>query len=359
MINFITSINHVAILFFILRSITGEVIFLYVGLIIGLVVFSFQFFTYRTNLNILIYITLFLLGSFISLISDFDNYLLFLPHGISCLGVAWRIHTHGINNKFVTTLLFLIFSYFILMLYILNGADDIFANSRNHVSVMFINLTVIYIISRSLIGKSYNSIPAYFSLYASYIGIGLTGIISSAILVLMKILDFINQKISYFAYFLLIAILIFFYFFFEQSLDLIEYILTFNQNADSDYSIKFTDLKSYSENPRFNIWNEYLSNLNFYKIIFGVSVSDCFAQICNLHSSYFLLHARTGIIAFLFILFFITTLIQLAKNNVKLAICFLAILIRGIGDTTFMAGSSFDFVIAYLLVFAPYLKKHI
>ena len=355
MINIITSLNHVAIFLFILRSLTGEVVFLYIGLIIGLIVFCFQFFVYKLNLLIIIYIILFILGSLISLVNDFDTYLLFLPLGISSLGIAWRIHTHGINHRLISILFLLIFAYFIFKVIIINsGIDSAFANSRNHISVMFINMTVLYIISSNIIGKNYNSFPAYVTLYASYLGVGLTGIIASLVLITMKPIDFLYKKISYTIYLLLIASIFLVITFFDQVLESISYILIFNQDIESDYYLKFSNLSEYSSNPRFEIWSEYLSSLNLYKIIFGISIDECFATICNLHSAYFLLHARTGNIALAFILFFITSLIRLGISNIKLAICLFAILLRGVGDTTFMAGSSFDFVIAYLIVFAPY-----
>ncbi len=125
---------------------------------------------------------------------------------------------------------------------------------------------------------------------------------------------------------------------------MIDFIIA-NFPIHDDLSSKLNLFESTTINTRSNLWHEYIDKLDWLRFMTGINLDETFYGYKNLHSSYVLLHARMGFLAFLLVFIFLFGLFRLYKINFIMAVCYLSLLLRGMSNTTFMSGSSFDFVL--------------
>ena len=114
------------------------------------------------------------------------------------------------------------------------------------------------------------------------------------------------------------------------------------------------------ENPRLDIFKDYLDFDNFYQIILGkqIKVFEYFdigsfsaEDLFNPHNSAIILHNTCGIFGFLIIpVLVFASLKILINNSVSKGIFFLSILLRGSTDSILIATGVSSFII-YLSVF--------
>ena len=361
-------LTHLSILFFVLRAFSGEALFIYLGTILGIIVFALQVVKYNKIPTNAAFLLIFLIApSLISLFKNNMDGLLFYPQLIACIGVAWAIHTNGIN-KFLILLIFYLGSLYYLFNVALLGVyrGDVFANSSNYVSVNFINLFIL--LSLAYKDKNFYSIliPASMCFVVSIFAQGFGGILSSFIL-LSGVMLYPFSKINYLRYILIIVLLLLFlifYFNIEQILNyiLINYydIIMYFGGNDSIVKLNYllNNISDLSKLSRIEIWLIYINSLDLNSILFGsnMNIEIYFEKnqstVTNLHNSYLLLHQRIGLFSIIFIILLLYSLIMSLKNNFLHFVFLVTLLTRGFTDTIFFAGSSFDFVILYLILFS-------
>ena len=360
-VNLVTLFNYMAICLFLARAIFGAVEFLYLGLFFGLTVFLIQLLNQGKLPPLAIAFVMVVIMSY--LITFTNNGLsvgaLFVPLTLAHIGVAWRISTHGLSYRFSRIILFGSLAYFFYSVLIVNlNPNQVFANSRNYVSVYFLNtLSIFYIsiyLSRDLILKKSTVImPAAVVFLASVLSVGTSGIISTFILLSLISMVFLKR-----AYFMVLAFLL---------LVAISYIGSWNEfisilgafellSSDPEILEKMDYTELTQGNTRYHIWGEYISSMDVMRTLAGIDLSESFYGFNNYHNSFILLHARLGLFSFIIALIFLFAIIRGFKVNIILASCLFVLLLRSYSDTTILAGSVFDFVIFYLVFFLHRIK---
>jgi len=342
-----------AIFFFISRAIFGDVEFLYLGMALGLLVLFAQIIEQRSlPLLAVVFVTIVLISYILTFANNgFEKGSLFVSLTLSHIGVAWRMSTHGVNLNFSKTVFFASVVYFFYSIGIAGlSPGEIFANSRNYISVYFLNVvSILYISMHLLEGANINKVkmlvPAVLVFLVSTLSIGSAGIITSFVLLVLIFL-IVNKYIS-----LIVGIgAIYFFQDWNSTLSFLEGLSLFNYNSELLQKMGYAQLTQ--DNPRFAIWSEYVKSMNSVRLLSGINLNEEFFGFSNYHSSPVLLHARIGVYAFLIAFLFFYLLIKVFRANKVLGACLFALLLRSLSDTTIMAGSPFDFVLFYLLFFS-------
>ena len=345
-----------AICLFLVRAILGDVEFLYLGLFFGLTVFISQLLTQQKLPALAITFLMLIILSY--LITFTNNGLsvgaLFVPLTLAHIGVAWRISTHGLNYQFSKIIFFGSLAFFLYGVLILDlNPGHIFANSRNYISVYFLNtLSIFYIsiyISRNIDFTKLRVItPAALVFLVSVIAIGSSGIFTTFILLTLTCVSFLKRS-----HFLVLAFLLLVAISYIGNWDtFISILSTFELlsfNPELLQKMEYRQLTQ--ENPRYYIWAEYINSMDVMRALAGINLSESFFGFNNYHNSFVLLHARLGIFSFIIALMFLFSIIRGFKVNVVLASCLFVLLLRSLTDTTILAGSAFDFIIFYLIFF--------
>ena len=349
---YLNFINVAAISSYFARAITDIDYFLISGAVLGWVVFMYQLFN-RLRLPYVAVISLFIISAsyYLTILNNGLSYgKLFIPLYIACLGIAWRISTHGINYRFCWIIFYGSIVYFFVNILIFNSpVGSLFAYSRNHVSVYFINAAALLYISTFMSGRQIGLLPVIFISIVSFISVGFGGIISCLSFLFLLVIykysksSWIYKIILIFA-FVTCAIGIWI------MLDNIIYNGLTLDNLSADIPAKLQEISELS--GRRDIWSEYFGKLDVISFLAGLSFSERFNGFLNLHSSYFLLHQRMGFFGIILMCLFLYSLLKMYSVNFVYFSCFFVLLLRGLSDTTFLAGSSFDFVFLYFFLFA-------
>ena len=360
---------YLSIVFYILRAITGDVLYIYLGITTGILVFINQITKNEIKISFLIFLVFIFLAFTNSLMNNgLNSGLLFIPLCLSSLGIAMKIFNEGISERFCKYLFYLTVIYYFISILIFDLTRwEVFAYSRNHISVFFLNLAILYYIAGRRKLEDINIYPAILTFIISFHALGLGGIISASIFLFL---------IIYFKYISNYAItdliLLFFVIIFFINFSFIDIFIYFNQVFQSYYDflypylggdlfLKFNQIiytDFIYENPRSEIIKNYNNNLNLFSIIFGHPLDTNFSDTTNnVHNSFILMHMRSGL---WFLLFLVLVTYSLLKNyfqNKLFFACFLALIIRAFLDTTIFAGSSFDFIFIYLMLFSIYINN--
>ena len=357
---YLNFINVAAISSYFARAITDIDYFLISGAVLGWVVFMYQLFN-RLRLPYVAVISLFIISAsyYLTILNNGLSYgKLFIPLYIACLGIAWRISTHGINYRFCWIIFYGSIVYFFLNIFVLDSTlYSLFAYSRNHISVYFINAAALLYIGTLTSGRQIGLLPVVLIFLVSIVSIGFGGIISC--------LSFLILITCYkYSQLLRTNKIILFYIFvtFALGLSIIwDDIMFYMPNSlylSNEMLIKWGKISEFG--GRVYVWSDYFERLDVKRFLLGSSLSESFYGFNNLHSSYFLLHQRMGFLSIILMCLFLYALLKMLSVNFVYFSCYFILLLRGISDTTFLAGSSFDFVFLYFCLFAYIsLKKQI
>jgi hypothetical protein len=347
---------YTAIIFLTLKAVTGGIFFLLSGSFFGCVLLLIGVLKKEsTTLPFIVVVFIFLISYILTYLNNyFSNGSLFLFLMFGSIGIAWEMCKNCLSVTFAS-FIFYISSFVYLFLYFIFdfSAGSILDHSRNHVSVYFINLTaLLFIALNSQKVKDYKRYitPTIITVFISVLAIGISGIISSMLLFALVFLHALKGKVTSSLFLVLTPMLLFFLYPLELT-----NIFSFN----SELLGKLDPGKLTSEDARYEIWGEYISSLDWIRILTGVPLSETFNGHQNLHSSYFLLHSRIGFFLFFLIVIAFISLLRMFKLSKLLFFCLLSILVRGYSDTTFLSASSFDFVLFYFLLFYPYRAKYV
>jgi hypothetical protein len=264
----------------------------------------------------------------------------------------------GISYVFILEKSFLKLVYFILVLILVvffynivvldESANNIFLGSRNRKSIIFLGVSIFYIILNS--DKRKNILISFFVFLACVFSIGSSGIISSFLLLLFTIIDgfkYFNKWILWFCIIVTITISIYSYIFYFADLS-------------DELSFKLSFERLFSEDIRYEIWLEYYSKyMRGFNFFIGVpfdfkitaNFNGNYEDFSNLHSSYFNMHAKTGIFSLFIIFGIIIRFFNLLFKKPYYAGLFFVLLFRSYSDTAYILDGSFNF--SFFIFFLP------
>tara|TARA_B110000037_G_scaffold33555_1_gene40504 strand:+ start:1149 stop:2273 length:1125 start_codon:yes stop_codon:yes gene_type:complete len=356
--NFIDFLVYISIIAFTLRAtFFDHGILTYLGIFFGLIIFIYQIIKYPIPINIIFYIILIFFIAYLTFINNgFSIGTIFLPHTISCIGIAWRIYMKGINHNFVLALFYaLILNYFLQVL--LLDVLQIYSNSRNHISVLFLNLFSLIVISSYINNKAISLLPVLLLLIASITAVGSTGILASLIIFGGYLINkFKNYKFS-----ILVVCAVLLALFMNEIWSYAGLVVGKFYDPNEDMYLKLVKPlpEFFMDNVRFKIIIQYVESLSFYNIIFGTELDtttilhslDTNHNLRNLHNSFLMLHSRGGFFSFIYLILVLLKIVQHLKNNFFLGICLISIFVRSLGDTTLFTGGHFEYIFVYLILF--------
>jgi hypothetical protein len=350
----LSALNYLAILSFFIRAITGNIIFLFIGAALGGFIFLYFLFINKKIPRQFFYVSIVVVLSYLItyMNNGFSHGSLFIVLFLSCASIAWAIARYGINYWFAWTIFYGSALYCFLRIYYFDASpNDLFAYSRNHVSVYFINAISLLYIAAYQEKRKTPILPAILTFLISVMSVGTGGIFSSAILLWFILIWYILKNFkSYKIISIYLTLSILYHVVSFWDIGISGLVATFD--LQGDIVIKLQSSQITAGNARYQIWSEYINSLDIIRVLAGVSLSEEFYGYSNLHSSYLLLHARMGFLSFFLVLMFMYSLVRLYKKNYVFFICYMVILLRGITDTTFLAGSSFDFVLLFFFIFS-------
>ena len=358
--NFIDFLVYISIIAFTLRAtFFDHGILTYLGIFFGLIIFIYQIIKYPIPINIIFYIILIFFIAYLTLINNgFSIGTIFLPHTISCVGIAWRIYNKGINHNFVLTLFYaLMINYLLQVLFLDVRTGQIYSNSRNHISVLFLNLFSLIVISSYINNKTISLLPVLLLLIASITAVGSTGIFASLIIFGGYVINkFKNYKFS-----ILIVCAVLLALFMNEIWSNVGLVVGKFYDPNEDMYLKLVKPlpELFMDNIRFKIIIQYVESLSFYNIIFGTELDattklhslDTNHNLRNLHNSFLMLHSRGGFFSLIYLIIVLHAIVRHLKNNFFLGICLISIFVRSLGDTSLFTGGHFEYIFVYLILF--------
>lgn len=355
-LNFIDLFLYLSILLFLGRATFFPYLSVFISAcILGLLIFIFQIAHYKLSVYLAIFLACSLFITILLLVNNgLDSGLTFLPHTLAAIGMAWRIHTHGINPRFVKICFYLlIFNFFIFVLILNYNPEDIYMNSRNHISAMFINLITLLYISYRINNIHITIFPFILILAASLISIGAAGIFVSLGIffsyLLFRYTSILTKKL-----FLTFIVFIGFIFLLIYLWPYLTNYISNNYSFQSDINIKYNRefLSIITSNPRMEIYQEYINYLDIKYFLFGLPLDIEFKGFANLHSSLLVLHSKAGIMIIPIILLIFNSIYRLFKVDFLLFIFIISIILRSLTDTILFSGYHYEYVFMYLVFFA-------
>lgn len=344
---------YLAIVMYAARILFEQGYLIYVGTALGVLAFIGLALS-NARLPILAIATLFVAG--ISYIFSYANNGLgygafFVPHLLSAVGISWHIQRNGISYHFCAALFYGSVAYCLagFLIYQLEPAD-LMRGSRNQVSVYFLSTSALLYIAAERLSTRVSLVPAIITLFIATISVGIGGIVSATLLFSLLLYFRLFHKVRGYKYLLPVFILIASQLLFVYWEIIAVFFIT-SFGIEGDLVNKLNVFQLLEENDRYLIWNDYLENLTLQRFVSGINLGESFYGVANLHSAYLLMHARMGIFAFMLFVLFANGLFARFQQSFVLASCAASLLLRGVTDTTFFAGSSFDFVLIYLLLF--------
>lgn len=345
-------LHHFAITFYILRAITGSDIFLIIATCVGMLLFLLQLLKSFKFEKIVFYLFVIVILSYVFTL--LNNGLsvgkLFIPLFVANIAIARSILTYGISFKYAQTLFYVMVIYFLTSNLLGTSVNDIFAYSRNHVSVFFINsAALMYIASYQRNKNVKHFLPVMLIWVFSIMSQGIGGILSSTILLYLVYYYYFSTESNNFLLKLIFVSGFVYILFFLFGYYVINFLIE-NSILRDDLIFKLSSFDDKILSPRSEIWSKYFDKLNWQRVLIGIDLNESFYGHTNLHNSYLLMHGRMGFLSFIFMFVLAYVLFRLYKFDFILFTFYTAILIRGLTDTVFMSGSSFDFVLFTLVI---------
>lgn len=310
---------------------------------------------YKVKFNVYIYLFSFFILFYYILTSFILNRYDALPrnilHFIDCIFIALlmlngKIKSWGVYLVFYG-LSFYFLTFIIMAIPVQNVLDY---SSWNGISILIIISCVSLYIVNSYQSNKIDLVPAFLALLFSFWGMGRSGILACSLLFIgLLFLKFKNPKRlfnlnnSIFMITLIIISLLFFY--------LSDYFKDIVINTLKIINRDTADIST----GRFEIWENYYSNLDLLRFLFGSNVyADPWPKGeelgYNLHNSFLRLFAHTGLMGLLTILLIPVTLLYFFYKNKLFFILFFTLILRGFTDTIFFF-ESWDFLLLFFLFY--------
>ena len=231
--------------------------------------------------------------------------------------------------------------FFILMLMGIDGTSALTLTSRNGISFAILTACISLYIILILENKKIDLKPALVTLLISIWGIGVTGIVSSFVLLLGLLFVRFRVKLKYI---FIIFILLLATYIYRGNL----YILLDNNSFTAQAVENISKKIKYGNAARMPMWKNYYNNLDIRRLIFGVNViedpwPDGKENDYNYHNSFIQLHLQTGFMGITVMILILFSLFKFFKTNKVFFILLLAFSLRSSFDW-FIFFRRFDFI---------------
>ena len=241
--------------------------------------------------------------------------------------------------------------YFLLMM--LTGSDPaiILTTASNAISTMMIIACLFLYITLHIENKNIVLIPALLTFFFSIWGLGRTGIAASMVLLLGLLFVKLRANRKYLYIAIIIILISYIYWFFDDL-----YKLAMNYpilgNAIEHNVQRWTRNAS---DPRLSYWEYYFSNLDIYRLIFGVNVVEDpwpAGEIneYNYHNSFIHLHLQTGLMGLITMVLIICSLFKFYRSNQVFFILLLTLAFRSFFDSVIFF-LRFDFLPLFFIFY--------
>ena len=343
----------IAVLFFIKYGVlSNSNIDLFFGFLFGISPFIFFIKKELNNLPLsttIIFVSIFISYPISIILNNFTSGFFTVPMVLTSFGISYVFILERFFLKIIYSILLIILVVFFYNIIVLNeSANNIFVGSRNRKSIIFLGISIFYIILNP--DKRKNILISFLVFLACIFSVGSSGIISSFLLLLFTIMDGFNHFNKVILWFcILITITLFIY----------SYIFYFADFSD-ELLFKLSFERLFSEDIRYEIWleyyNKYMKGINFFiGAPFDFKITSIFngnyQDFSNLHSSYFNMHAKTGIFSRFIVLGIIFRFYKLLIKKPYYAGLFFVLLFRSYSDTAFILDGSFNF--SFFIFFLP------
>jgi len=272
-----------------------------------------------------------------------------LPMVYSSIGVAYVFAKNDKLIIIVRVLLILLLINFIVQVLLLEKtANDVYVGSRNRKSIIFIGLSIFLMVLDNR--NRSNLYVSFLVLLANILAVGSSGIISGLMLFLFTLFATARHFNKYLVMVISILLIVFPFYFYQN----------FLSDSTGEALLKLSTDRLFSDDIRYEIWSEYIRkyfkgwNLFFgapYNFKFNATFQGNIEEFTNLHSSYLMLHVKTGIFSIVLIILILAKLIKLSFKNMYFAGLFLTLLFRSYSDTCFILDGSFNY--AFYIFFLP------
>jgi hypothetical protein len=343
----------IAFLFFIKYGVlSNSNIDLFFGFLFGISPFIFFIKKELNNLpssTTIIFVSIFISYPISIILNNFTSGFFTVPMVLTSFGISYVFILERFFLKIIYSILLIILVVFFYNIIVLNeSANNIFVGSRNRKSIIFLGVSIFYIILNP--DKRKNILISFLVFLACIFSVGSSGIISSFLLLLFTIMDGFNHFNKVILWFcILITITLFIY----------SYIFYFADFSD-ELLFKLSFERLFSEDIRYEIWleyyNKYMKGINFFiGAPFDFKITSIFngnyQDFSNLHSSYFNMHAKTGVFSLFIVLGIIFRFYKLLIKKPYYAGLFFVLLFRSYSDTAFILDGSFNF--SFFIFFLP------
>lgn len=343
----------IALLFFIKCGVlSNSKIDLFFGMLFG--ISPFLFFIKKEFNNLPLSTTIIFASIFFSypmsiILNNFTAGFFTLPMVLASFGISYVFILERDFFKIIYSILLMILVVFFYNIIVLNeSANNIFVGSRNLKSIMFLGVSVFYMILNP--DKRKNILISFLVFLACLFSVGSSGIISSFLLLLFTIMDGFNHfnKVIFW-FFILITIILLIY----------SYTFYFADFSD-ELLFKLSFERLFFEDIRFEIWleyyNKYMKGINFFigapfDFKFTLIFNGNYEDFSNLHSSYLNMHAKTGIFSLFVVLGILIRFYKLLVIKPYYAGLFFVLLLRSYSDTAYILDGSFNF--SFFIFFLP------
>jgi hypothetical protein len=228
-----------------------------------------------------------------------------------------------------------------------NPNEILVGGSRNVVSIILLfNLALLHYIEYTN-NKNPSLFPSALLVIISLWAMGRTGIVVSLgyfSVVLCIRINLLSTKIKYFTICILVCIIVFFVHYFFNDLEIL-----FNNSFDAFFR-KGVD---YGEDPRSDMFNHYLSKIDFLNFFVGYDyMKDAYYKTWefNPHNSFIRFHSLLGVFFFISMCLITYRLVNLFRRFFLFFIIIISLLVRAWIDVILFFGY-YDFIFFSLLMY--------
>lgn len=360
-INYNLFAAYLAFFFFVLYgAFTDNKLHFLIGSIFGLIPFN-EFLKkelYNWPKSLTIFFCVLLFSYPISIINNsLSGGYFTLPMVLSSIGIAYLFKINDNSIKIVRSFLILLLIIFFTSIFILDlSANEIFIGSRNKVSIILLGLSIFLIVLDP--SNNRNLFLVFLVFLANVLAIGSSGIITGLILLIICYIYYYNSLSKFTRLITIVSLLLILLIFFTGFIVFFEELETIF--TISDYRSQSLQSRIFGGDVRYQLWSQYFNKyfvgttLFFgtpFDFNFMVILNDSYVLFKTVHSSYIMLHSKTGIFSVFLLIAIIVRLNYLRRKNLFFACLLLVILIRSYSDTAFILDGTFNY--AFYIFFLP------
>lgn len=268
-----------------------------------------------------------------------------LAYMIFTVTVTFIMVKRDLNLIPLKALFYYISFFFIYKLFVLGDSpDDIFSVSAGGMMVTILMTIAIPVqLLEFRRSKKVFLIPPIVILVISVFSLSRTGMLCAALyfIIIMGTMTFQSSKKKVWGYL-----------FFSVLVSIIVYAVVkyWDEIMALEMYEKFEE-RGVDVNGRDDIWKQYLEEMDLLYLFFGRNIDKVhqLAGFANTHNSYIQLHSQIGILAFIYIYYYLRVCVYYMRHNWFSLLLLIVFIIRGFFDTPFFF-SVFDFAMFMFIV---------